>query len=549
MRDDERLVAAHASRHAYHLLYSRLIRHITKLALLSVAKYFGMMNVASSAVAPAQLPRRSHSNSTLGLNLGQPAGLPRTNSSSLASAQCRGASELRTTRSRMPTCNAATWGQDYPSSSYRSSSSSSSSSSPPASLPNYSAPGPCRTAELTPISVRVGGDNELPVMAQLQVTVPLTASGAPAPCSPLVVLSPGFLLNASLYRSYAQDLASWGYAVALYDLNELMDDTQTVAALGKVVDACLTQPQLKSQVDPGCIILAGHSRGGKLSCLAAAKDTRIKALLLLDPVDVTPMTPPGEGYPSCLAGLRAATSGARQLPVLVVGAAQGGDVIPASGNYKRFSAVCAGPLWEVDLLGSAHLSFLDKQVGLLSMFSQPGTTSDASVRAASKVAMLTWLAHTTSPSMPPAAATAAGLQVTEAVAAASRQISQITFSQAKVTVQGLDQVASRQGSKAQSQQQQQQQQQAAGGGQRIYQQQQQTQQQAGDGVRAGARASSQQSSGRSNQTSSGGQLSYEDLMQGYRAKELKAMLLERGIKCDDCFEKEQLARRLVESRR
>ncbi|KAJ9506829.1 hypothetical protein QJQ45_030403, partial [Haematococcus lacustris] len=464
----------------------------------------------------------------------------------------------------------AAWGQDYPSSSYRSSSSSS--SSPPASLPNYSAPGSCRTAELTPISVRVGGDNELPVMAQLQVTVPLTASGAPAPCSPLVVLSPGFLLNASLYRSYAQDLASWGYAgevvqgkrlvgqasrqadeqametVALYDLNELMDDTQTVAALGKVVDACLTQPQLKPQVDPGCIILAGHSRGGKLSCLAAAKDTRIKALLLLDPVDVTPMTPPGEGYPSCLAGLRAATSGARQLPVLVVGAAQGGDVIPASGNYKRFSAVCAGPLWEVDLLGSAHLSFLDKQVGLLSMFSQPGTTSDASVRAASKVAMLTWMAHTTSPSMPPAAATAAGLLVTEAVAAASRQISQITFSQAKVTVQGLDQVASRQGSKAQSQQQQQQQQQAAGGGQRNYQQQQQTQQ-AGDGVRAGARASSQQSSGRPTQTSSGGQLSYEDLMQGYRAKELKAMLLERGIKCDDCFEKEQLARRLVENRR
>jgi hypothetical protein len=33
---------------------------------------------------------------------------------------------------------------------------------------------------------------------------------------------------------------------------------------------------------------------------------------------------------------------------------------------------------------------------------------------------------------------------------------------------------------------------------------------------------------------------------GLRARELKAMLLERGISCADCFEKEELAARLIE---
>ena len=40
-------------------------------------------------------------------------------------------------------------------------------------------------------------------------------------------------------------------------------------------------------------------------------------------------------------------------------------------------------------------------------------------------------------------------------------------------------------------------------------------------------------------------LSYEQLMQ-LRAKELKQMLTERGVDASDCFEKEQLARRIME---
>lgn len=39
--------------------------------------------------------------------------------------------------------------------------------------------------------------------------------------------------------------------------------------------------------------------------------------------------------------------------------------------------------------------------------------------------------------------------------------------------------------------------------------------------------------------------SYEDLMK-MRAKALKALLVERGVDCSDCFEKADLARRIVE---
>lgn len=39
--------------------------------------------------------------------------------------------------------------------------------------------------------------------------------------------------------------------------------------------------------------------------------------------------------------------------------------------------------------------------------------------------------------------------------------------------------------------------------------------------------------------------SYDQLLR-LRAKELKAMLSARGVDCSDCFDKESLARRLVE---
>jgi len=124
----------------------------------------------------------------------------------------------------------------------------------------------CRHHELNPINIRVGtGIDGQPLTAQLQATVPLgkivfrssarsvsnalycwyiptaiakefcKGSGSwplgREACCPLVILSAGFLLDGSQYRSYCQDLATWGYVSVIYDCSELLDDRQTVIAL------------------------------------------------------------------------------------------------------------------------------------------------------------------------------------------------------------------------------------------------------------------------------------------------------------------------------
>eukprot|EP00798_Chlamydomonas_sp_ICE-L_P010021 gene10021-7910_t len=142
---------------------------------------------------------------------------------------------------------------------------------------------------------------------------------------------------------------------------------------------------VSANVDPSCILLCGHSRGGKLSVLAAGQDTRIKALVLLDPVNNTAMTPSGPEYPSAFPILATITSEPRNMPVLIVGAGANDDFVPAEGNYRRFTQMCYGPAWELELNGVGHLQFLDKQNPLFSLFSAAGSSPDAAVRAVSKV--------------------------------------------------------------------------------------------------------------------------------------------------------------------
>lgn len=122
-------------------------------------------------------------------------------------------------------------------------------------------PGPAKSIDLNPINVRVGTNEEgQPVKAQLQVSVPQGASNCP-----LVIVSAGFLLDGSLYRSYVQELASWGYVAVLYDITEMRDDRQMVAAIRTIMDTCAADAQIKPLLDPNTVLLVGHSRGAKVS--------------------------------------------------------------------------------------------------------------------------------------------------------------------------------------------------------------------------------------------------------------------------------------------
>jgi hypothetical protein len=95
------------------------------------------------------------------------------------------------------------------------------------------------------------------------------------------------------------------------------------------------------------------------------------------------------GYPSSLPALSTAAA-TRQLPVLVIGAALNTDVVPPEANWKRFTAAAAAggaPVWELVLRGSAHLQFLDKQQPLFALFSNNGPTPDEVVRQITQVGM------------------------------------------------------------------------------------------------------------------------------------------------------------------
>ncbi len=74
--------------------------------------------------------------------------------------------------------------------------------------------------------------------------------------------------------------------------------------------------------------------------LAAAKDERVCALCLIDPVDNTVWAPNGPRYPSATAEL----SKARAIPTAVIGGAIASDCVPKEANfrYEHVGTQCTG---------------------------------------------------------------------------------------------------------------------------------------------------------------------------------------------------------------
>lgn len=209
---------------------------------------------------------------------------------------------------------------------------------------------------------------------------------------PLVIITPGFLIGADQYTSYAERLASWGYVVISYDfVQQALDpttDVDCVNLLEELIEWCRSSELLGKISDSNNIMLMGHSRGAKISTLAAINDKRIQSLFLLDPVDVTVYTPPDRSlYPSATTAL----SVARPIPICIVGAGKGYDCAPQESNYDLYFKSSRGPTWKIVIDDSGHLQFLDaRSTTAMGAFCQAGTSPDIQVESLAQTVMVAW---------------------------------------------------------------------------------------------------------------------------------------------------------------
>lgn len=253
-------------------------------------------------------------------------------------------------------------------------------------------------------------------LLKVWVTYPNTAGLEETfrPPFPLVILSTGFLVNAEQYASYAQHLASHGFVVIMYNKREsaasARDDVLCASFIRELIDWSCVDPSLKLLCDSDNVMLVGHSRGGKVSVLAAARDQRVKAVCLIDPVDNTVYAPLGPGYPSAVAALAAYSGVPRDtivgekkqsmeleisfergpLAVAVVGGRLGGDCAPKTANYQKFYEASASPSWEVVLDDAGHFQFLDTKSIIQSSVCTDGPVGNAAARSIAKGVCAAW---------------------------------------------------------------------------------------------------------------------------------------------------------------
>ncbi|GAX79658.1 hypothetical protein CEUSTIGMA_g7099.t1 [Chlamydomonas eustigma] len=227
------------------------------------------------------------------------------------------------------------------------------------------------------------------------------------PPYPLAIFSSGFLVSSESYQSHAEALAAWGYTVLLYDRQEtvadFLNDVTCVRAIRDLIDWCETDPLLSRIADTRNVFLVGHSRGGKLSALAAAQDGRVAALCLIDAVDNTQYAPLGPGFPSAVEALRGGVQLEHEIgspavpvekrepvPVAVVGSGLGGVCAPTESNYSHFFEASRGPAWEVDIRDAGHFSFLDQESPLQRAVCPEGDSDAGAVRHVSQAVMVAW---------------------------------------------------------------------------------------------------------------------------------------------------------------
>ncbi|GLI68757.1 hypothetical protein VaNZ11_013210 [Volvox africanus] len=260
-----------------------------------------------------------------------------------------------------------------------------------------------------------GRNKALRVQLPIEVLTSTTSERADTE-APVVIFSPGFLQPAASYGTFLATLHDAGVTVVTYDksfetLSSVVDDVDSVVLLNRVAAEVLVR---LGPLAAGPLFLAGHSRGGKLSVLAAAaashaastataespvwppaepaavadvtalrttghtrvdpeqqhqqhqqqRSMSVSGMILLDPADGSFEPQDPNHYPSALAALQNHPSLA-DVPMLIIGAGRGGDCVPRAKNFRAFFKACRGQCTMVTLQDAGHLQFLDRDSGSL----------------------------------------------------------------------------------------------------------------------------------------------------------------------------------------
>jgi dienelactone hydrolase len=163
---------------------------------------------------------------------------------------------------------------------------------------------------------------------------------------PAIAFGHGWLQPPLRYHGLLRHLASWGIVVAApgTQTGPFASHRLFAADLSTALDASIGVRLGDVRVSPDRLGLAGHSFGGGSAVLAAAADSRVKAVATLAASETRP--PASIAARSC------------QMPGLHVAA--GNDLVtPSAGNATLIAQNWAGPVQLRELPKAGHLGFTE----------------------------------------------------------------------------------------------------------------------------------------------------------------------------------------------
>ena len=185
---------------------------------------------------------------------------------------------------------------------------------------------------------------------------------------PLLIFAGGFQVESQSYSPLMDALAALGFVVVRTDLEGSILDLSHLDMsldLATVLDWATTQAPFAQRVDTGRVGCFGHSLGGKLSVMLALAETRVSAVLAIDPVDGDPSPIPSDptGRPDLAPGVIANLD----VPFGLIGETTNGVMMgitpacaPLEQNFQTFFTGATGSPWVVEwtIPGADHMDFV-----------------------------------------------------------------------------------------------------------------------------------------------------------------------------------------------